>query len=126
MNSAPHMRPSRTSHAEKNAAAGPHVLFAKFNIATSGDVFLDVSALGKGALWINGHAIGRYWNEGPQKTLSVPGPWLHAGSNEVVIFDLFHAANDHGMLAGLAHPILNATTKDAAPRTKATNSTQTK
>lgn len=126
MDSAPNTHASRTRHAQKNAAAGPHFLFAKFNVVTPGDVFLDVSALGKGALWINGHTMGRYWNEGPQKTLFVPGPWLHAGSNEVVIFDLFRAASDHPMLAGLAHPILNATTQDAASRTKATNSIQTK
>jgi len=126
MDSAANMRPSRASHEDKNAAAGPHFLFAKFNVATPGDVFLDVSALGKGALWINGHAIGRYWNEGPQKTLFVPGPWLHTGSNEVVIFDLSHSASDHPMLAGLAHPILNAATADAEPHTTATNSPQTK
>jgi hypothetical protein len=35
---------------------------------------------------------------------------LHSGNNEVVIFDLFHAANERPMLAGLAQPILNAST----------------
>lgn len=126
MESAPSMLPSRSRHAEEIAAAGPHFLFAKFNVTTPDDVFLDMSALGKGARWINGHAIGRYWNEGPQQTLFVPGPWLHAGANEVVIFDLFQATNDHPVLAGLAYQILNVAAQDAAKFTKATNSIQTK
>ncbi len=31
------------------------------------DTFVDVSALGKGALWINGRNVGRFWNIGPQR-----------------------------------------------------------
>jgi hypothetical protein len=27
------------------------------------------------------------WNIGPQKTLYVPGPWMHKGENTVVAFD---------------------------------------
>lgn len=70
------------------------------------DTFLDIRGLGKGAVWINGHPIGRYWNIGPQDTLYVPGPWLRAGKNRIVVFDLFaHKSIPH--LAGLAHPILN-------------------
>ncbi len=71
------------------------------------DTFLDIRDLGKGAVWINGHPIGRYWNVGPQATLYVPGPWLHAGTNHIVVFDLYsHKTMPH--LAGLAAPILNA------------------
>jgi beta-galactosidase len=39
-------------------------------------------------MWVNGHALGRFWNIGPQKTLYVPGPWLKKGMNEVVVFDV--------------------------------------
>lgn len=53
------------------------------------DTFPDIRDLGKGAVWINGHPIGRYWNVGPQGTLYVPGPWLHVGKNQIVVFDLF-------------------------------------
>ncbi len=71
------------------------------------DTFLDVRDLGKGAVWINGHPIGRYWNIGPQATLYVPGPWLHPGRNQIFVLDLF--ARDHlPRLAGLSEPILNA------------------
>lgn len=32
---------------------------------------------------MNGRNLGRYWNIGPQKTLYLPGPWLHQGINQV-------------------------------------------
>lgn len=70
------------------------------------DTFLDIRDLGKGAVWINGHPIGRYWNAGPQDTLYVPGPWLHAGKNQIVVFDLF-ARHSMPHLVGLTNPILN-------------------
>jgi len=96
------------------SANGPHFAFAYFNLKQTGDTFLDVSALGKGALWINGHALGRFWNEGPQKTLYVPGPWLHAGRNDVVIFDLFDASSGELRLEGRTAPVLNAPVVAAA------------
>ena len=60
------------------------------------------------------------------KPIEILSGEMHAGSNEVVIFDLFHAEQDHPMLVGLGHPILNATTQDIAPHTKATNIALTK
>ncbi|MDR3734086.1 MAG: beta-galactosidase [Acidobacteriaceae bacterium] len=93
--------------AAEKAAAGPHFVFGSFDVKQAGDTFLDVSALGKGALWINGHALGRYWNEGPQKTLYVPGPWLREGKNSVVAFDIFDAPG-RAMLQGRVEPILDA------------------
>jgi len=89
------------------AATGPHYAFGSFEIKQAGDTFLDVSALGKGALWINGHALGRYWNEGPQKTLYLPGPWLREGTNRVVVFDIFDAPGKQE-LQGRTKPILDA------------------
>lgn len=66
-----------------------------------------------GAVWINGHALGRFWNIGPQATLYVPGVWLKKGKNDVVIFELFN--NDRQpRLAGLTQPILDAPTPDYA------------
>ena len=70
------------------------------------DTFLDIRDLGKGAVWINGHPIGRYWNIGPQDTLYVPGPWLHAGQNQIVVFDLY-ARHRMPRLRGFNNPILN-------------------
>jgi hypothetical protein len=61
-------------------------------------------------VWINGHAIGRYWNIGPQQTLYVPGPWLKAGDNQIIVFEakgkgaLSLAALDHPLLGGPVRP----------------------
>lgn len=88
---------------------GPHFSQGAFTLTATGDTFLDISALGKGVLWINGHALGRFWNIGPQDTLYVPAPWLKKGKNEVVVFDLFPAKSGV-TLAGLTHPILDGPT----------------
>jgi len=71
-----------------------------------GDTFLDTSSIAKGFVWVNGHALGRAWNIGPQKTLYVPGPWLHPGANEVIVFDLDGAPGI--TVAGKTKPVLDA------------------
>ena len=97
------------SVAKSAGAVGPHFAKGSFNLAETGDAYLDVSNLGKGVLWINGHALGRFWNIGPQDTLYVPGPWLKKGENQVVIFDLFDAPTPP-KLVGRLHPILDGPT----------------
>lgn len=72
----------------KRDVAGPAFHQGTFELSKVGDTYLDVSALGKGLLWVNGHAIGRVWNIGPQQSDYVPGCWLHKGRNTVTVFDL--------------------------------------
>ena len=60
----------------------------RFVLKKVGDTFLNMESFGKGQVWVNGHAIGRYWNIGPQQTLYVPGCWLRRGSNEVLVLDV--------------------------------------
>jgi beta-galactosidase len=99
----------RVSTSAKPFAAGPHFAAGSFTLNNVGDTFLDTRALGMGAVWINGQALGRFWNIGPQATLYVPGVWLKKGRNDVVIFELLK--NDpHPKLAGLTQPILDAPT----------------
>lgn len=64
---------------------------ARFDLDAPADLFLDTSSWGKGAAWVNGFALGRYWSRGPQHTMFVPAPVLRAGSNELIFFEL-HAA----------------------------------
>jgi beta-galactosidase len=94
------------------SASGPLFLRGSFRLKQVGDVFLDVRQLGKGAVWVNGHAVGRYWNAGPQDTLYVPGAWLRRGANEVVVFDLLAKPGAAPKLAGLDAPILNGPTQE--------------
>jgi beta-galactosidase len=91
--------------------SGPCFYAGRFRVEQVGDTFLDVRNLKKGAVWINGHPIGRYWDIGPQDTLYVPGPWLHAGFNDVVVFDV--AGVKSPWLAGLTKPILDGPVRDS-------------
>ncbi len=71
-----------------------------------GDTFFDTNGFTKGFVWVNGHALGRIWNIGPQKTLYLPGPWLHTGDNDVIVFDL--EGKPGGSVEGKSAPILDA------------------
>lgn len=59
-----------------------------FTLKKTGDTFLNTEAFGKGQVYVNGHAIGRFWRIGPQQTLYVPGCWLKKGKNEVIVLDV--------------------------------------
>lgn len=85
---------------------------ATFNLDKVGDTFLDVSTWSKGMAWVNGHAIGRYWEIGPQQTLYVPGCWLKEGANEIIIFDL--VSPKEAKITGLRQPILDVLTGSGA------------
>jgi beta-galactosidase len=83
-----------------------------FQVASLADTFLDTSMFTKGQVWINGHNLGRVWNAGPQRTLYLPGPWLHKGMNDVVVLDL--QGQPGGTLWGLDHPYLDGDVIKAA------------
>jgi beta-galactosidase len=76
-----------------------------FNLARTGDTFLDVSNWGFGLLWVNGHCLGKYWNIGPTQTMYLPAPWLRAGANDVVVLDLL--GPERPVLAGVKVPVLD-------------------
>lgn len=59
-----------------------------FNVRKPGDTFLNMEQFGKGLVYVNGHALGRFWEIGPQQTLYIPGPWLKKGENEIIVFDI--------------------------------------
>lgn len=63
-----------------------------FNLTETGDTFLDMSQWTKGVVWVNGRNLGRYWKIGPQTRLYCPAPWLRAGINDIIIFDLHQLA----------------------------------
>jgi beta-galactosidase len=65
-------------------------LFFKLNMSlkTPGDTYIDMSGWDKGYVWVNGQLLGRYWHIGPQQRLYCPAPWLKAGANEIVVFDM--------------------------------------
>jgi beta-galactosidase len=102
--------PMNDFHAVRFAARtadGPAFYRGSFDLQQVGDTFLDTRALqGKGAVWVNGHALGRFWNIGPQQTLFLPAPWLKKGRNEVIVFDL-QARTTPPKIKGITHLILD-------------------
>ena len=76
--------------------------------SASADTFLDTQGLGKGFVWLNGHALGRTWKIGPQRTLYVPGAWLKPRGNQLVVLDLL--VEGQPVLSTLKQPILGTTT----------------
>jgi beta-galactosidase len=77
-----------------------------FTLKKTGDTFLNTSAFGKGQVYVNGHALGRYWKIGPQQTLYVPGCWLKKGRNEVIVLDVVGPEADATLFAE-DHPQLD-------------------
>jgi beta-galactosidase len=59
-----------------------------FELAAASDLFLDTDGWGKGYAFVNGFLLGRYWSNGPQQTLYVPGPVTREGENSVVFVEL--------------------------------------
>jgi len=87
---------------------------ATFNLKETGDVFLDMETWGKGMVWVNGHAMGRFWEIGPQQTLYMPGCWLKKGANEIIVLDL--KGPKQATIKGLKSPILDML-REKAPET---------
>ena len=76
-----------------------------FTLSKVGDTFINMERWGKGQLFVNGHAIGRYWSIGPQQTLYVPGCWLKKGVNTVEVLEVTEPTEP--VLWGQATPELN-------------------
>ena len=93
-----------------------------FTLKKTGDTFLNMEAWGKGQVYINGHAIGRFWSIGPQQTLYVPGCWLKKGKNEIIVLDVV-GPSLQAYAPSIANALkLTATRKIPSQRSPRTNS----
>lgn len=104
---------------DKNYRAGtqqamPAYYKATFKLDKTGDTFLDMSSWGKGMVWVNGRAMGRFWEIGPQQTLFMPACWLKEGENEIIVLDLKGPAR--AAVKGVKKPILDVL-REKAPET---------
>jgi beta-galactosidase len=75
------------------SAVGPFVRRGTFSLDEPEDLFLDTAGWGKGFAAVNGFVLGRYWSNGPQRTLYVPAAALVAGENTLVILELDRVAD---------------------------------
>ena len=98
--------------ADKNARH-PGYYKATFNVKKPGDTFIDMSTWGKGLVYVNGHALGRFWEIGPQQALYCPGCWLKKGKNEIVIFDIVGPTAQ--TVSGLDHPVIDKLQNEEPP-----------
>ncbi len=78
---------------------------ATFTLNKVGDTFINMEHFGKGQVYVNGHAIGRFWQIGPQQTLYMPGCWLKKGVNEIIVTDV--VGPKEAWVEGLEKPIID-------------------
>ena len=99
------MNSSAACGIEKNDESVPAYYRAAFTLDKVADTFLNMESWGKGMVWVNGHAMGRFWEIGPQQTLFMPGCWLKKGVNEIIVLDL--KGPKEATIVGLNKPILD-------------------
>ncbi len=95
---------SGLKYTERSRNNTPAFYRGRFWADETGDTFLKPEGWNKGVVYINGINLGRYWSEGPQKTLYVPAPFLAKGVNVVEIFELYGV--DAANIQLLDHPEL--------------------
>lgn len=88
----------------KSDISQPAFYRGTFHVDEAADTFIHLPGWVKGFVVVNGFNIGRYWEIGPQETLYIPGPLLHEGENELVIFELHGTENE--TISLIDHPIL--------------------
>lgn len=86
-------------------AVQPCLYRGTFRLDDVADTYLDMRKFGKGFVFLNGHNLGKYWENGPQQTIYVPAVWLNKGENEITVFDQLKTG--HTSISTLADPILN-------------------
>jgi len=77
--------------ASSAAHTGPTFYRGTFTLDALGGTFLDMRNWGFGAVWVNGHNIGRFWDRGGLRSLFAPRQWLMQGQNEIIVLELHDA-----------------------------------
>ena len=60
-----------------------------------------INASGTGYMWLNGHNIGRYWEEGPQREFFLPECWLNMGGTNTLVLGLRQSETCGAVLEGI-------------------------
>ena len=81
------------------AGSGPVAWSAEFALDAPADLFLDAGSWSKGFAFVNGFFLGRYWRNGPQRTLYVPSPTTRAGANRLVVLELEQLVSPRAVFA---------------------------
>lgn len=85
---------------QPSAGSSPIFYTGTFDVDSVGDTFLELPGWTKGAVWVNGVNLGRYWIIGPQQTLYLPGVYLKETGNKVDVLALEPTGNE-GSVSGI-------------------------
>ena len=66
----------------------PYFFKGNFDAVSGVDTYVSFENFGHGYIWINGFNLGRYDSAGPQMTLYLPGHFLKAENNEIIVLDI--------------------------------------
>jgi hypothetical protein len=80
-------------------APSPAFYRGSFSIAAGAvaDTYLNLKGWGKGMAYVNGHALARFFDVGPQYTHYCPAGFLKEGSNEVILFETLYAQSNRSL-----------------------------
>ncbi|HEY0863696.1 MAG TPA: beta-galactosidase [Lacunisphaera sp.] len=77
--------------ASKSPHTGPTFYRGTFDVKDPVSTYLDLRNWSFGAVWVNGHNLGRYWDRGALRALFLPSHFLKRGKNEIVVLELHDA-----------------------------------
>jgi beta-galactosidase len=80
--------PSPPTAAAEPAPLAPAIYSGSFNLADTGETYLDMRNWNFGVVWVNGHNLGRYWDVGADRGLYLPSVWQNQGENQITILEL--------------------------------------
>ncbi|KAJ5371302.1 uncharacterized protein N7496_007394 [Penicillium cataractarum] len=100
LESPPSPSSSNAKKPQPSAGSGPVFYTGTFDVGTVGDTFLELPGWTKGAVWVNGVNLGRYWIIGPQQTLYLPGVYLKETGNKIDVLALEPTGNE-GFVSGV-------------------------
>jgi beta-galactosidase len=83
------MDPPDTSTSTSNIVGdGPIFYTGTFHLNEVGETYLDMSNFSFGAVWVNGHNLGRFWDVGESRALYLPSVWQNAGDNQITVLEM--------------------------------------
>ena len=75
----------------KSPHTGPTFYRGTFEVTDPASTYLDLRNWSFGAVWVNGHNLGRYWDRGALRALFLPAHFMKRGKNEIVVLELHDA-----------------------------------
>ncbi len=68
--------------------SAPVIYSGTFDLAETGETYLDMRSWKFGVVWVNGHNLGRYWDVGADRGLYLPSVWQNKGTNQITVLEL--------------------------------------